>query len=164
MGKSVILSAVAAFLGMVGFVFILVAICTNNWLVESATNTGLWQRCTDASGCENFAVGESRIYRNYEMVRGFGVLAVTMVFLGLVVTLVNIAFRNAGVKIGASVMATLYLMGAFFGLTCVGLFTSLSYSSGTIAWGYSFGLGWASFPFALVAGGIMAYMELAMTA
>nr|CAB3242509.1 epithelial membrane protein 2 [Phallusia mammillata] len=116
MGKSVILSAVAAFLGMVGFVFILVAICTNNWLVESATNTGLWQRCTDASGCENFAVGESRIYRNYEMVRGFGVLAVTMVFLGFVVTLVNIAFRNAGVKIGASVMATLYLMGGRFNL------------------------------------------------
>jgi len=50
---------------------------------------------------------------------------------------------------------------AFFVLTCLSLFTSLSFNSITAAaWGYSFGLGWAAFPVTLIAGLTMTALEL----
>ncbi|CAK8686457.1 unnamed protein product [Clavelina lepadiformis] len=152
MAKRQIASGISAFLGLAGFIFALAAICTNYWLLDGTDSSGLWRVCPNGV-CEDLRIGSSRRYENYEMVRGFGVLTVTMGLLGTVVAILSIFMK----KISASVTATLFLMAAFFGLTCVGLFTSLSSGS---SYGYSFGLKWAAFPFSLLAGVLMTIVEL----
>ncbi|XP_002132146.2 epithelial membrane protein 2 [Ciona intestinalis] len=154
----------SAAIALIGFIFLLVAICTNYWITSGvASNSGLWRTCS-MGNCENLKIGSSRKYENYEMVRGFGVLAVCVCFLGIVLSLLNCVIRR--VKIGPSVLATLYLMAAFFGLTSVALFTSIvntKNSDTNRAWGYSFILGWFAFPLTLFPGVVMTYVELKMT-
>jgi len=79
-----------------------------------------------------------------------------MILGGVVVSLIS--FMK---WLDATVTATFYLMGAFFALIACSLFTSISQTVVGEEFGYSFGLGWASFPCALLAGSIMTYVEFA---
>uniref|UniRef100_H2ZND1 Uncharacterized protein n=1 Tax=Ciona savignyi TaxID=51511 RepID=H2ZND1_CIOSA len=158
----------SAGVGLIGFIFMLVAICTNYWLTGSASvHSGLWRVCT-SNLCDNLRIGSDRKYENYEMVRGFGVLAVCISFLAIVLSFISFiasVCNSRRFKIGPSVFATLYLLAALFGLTCIGLFTSIVNSKNSDmgrAWGYSFILGWVAFPLMLFSGVIMTYAELKM--
>lgn len=139
-------------LGLAGLVLGVVALATNSWLQGTSTNNGLWVSC-DGADCEEFGIGSDVKYRNYETVRGFGVLSVAMILGGVVVSLIS--FMK---WLDATITATFYLMGAFFALIACSLFTSISQTA-TEEFGYSFGLGWAAFPCALLAGSIMTYVE-----
>jgi len=140
-------------LGLAGLALGVVALATNKWLESSSSNTGLWVNCNGAD-CSEFAIGSDIKYKNYETVRGFGVLSVALMLGGVAVSLISCMKW-----LDATVSATLYLMGAFFALIACSLFTSLSQGVVGESFGYSFGLGWASFPCALIAGGIMTYVE-----
>lgn len=147
-------STVAMGFGLAGFCLGIVSLATDQWLQSaSGSNNGLWNACDDAGVCTEFSIGENVKYRNYETVRGFGVLAVTMLFGGLIISIIS--FKK---WLDATITATFYLMGAFFALIAYAMFTSISQGVGD-SYGYSFGVGWASFPCALLAGVVMTYVE-----
>ena len=52
-------------------------------------------------------------------------------------------------------------VAAFFALIAYSLFTSIATTAAVAGdeYGYSFGVGWASFPCTLLAGAVMAYVE-----
>ncbi|XP_039271105.1 peripheral myelin protein 22-like [Styela clava] len=137
--------------GFVSFVMGVVGLCTNNWRTGDTHSIGLWKRC-EASGCNDIQVGQKKQeYFAFETIRGFGILAVAMAFAGMVFGIVSLIKTK---KIGPSVVATFYMMGALFSLICASVFTSLSHSVNT-SWGYSFILTWIAFPLSLIAGVMM---------
>jgi len=150
-----VLSSVALVFGLAGLCLGTVSLATNNWIKSADDSTsGLWVTCDENDVCSEFGIGDDRKYANYEIVRGFGVLAVTMLLGGLCISIIS--FKK---WLDATISATFYLMGAFFALVAYAMFTSLAQTAGAASFGYSFGVGWASFPCALLAGVVMTYVE-----
>jgi len=155
MVSKIALSSVALVFGLAGLVLGVVSLATDKWIKSADESTsGLWVSCDKDGNCAEFGIGEDRKYNNYEIVRGFGVLASTMILGGLIISIIS--FKK---WLDATISATFYLMGAFFALIAYAMFTSLAQTGGATEFGYSFGVGWASFPCALLAGVVMTYVE-----
>ncbi|XP_032083947.1 lens fiber membrane intrinsic protein-like [Thamnophis elegans] len=129
---------------------LILALATDYWIANSlpGTRLGLWKVCKDRE-CYQLDV---------ELVRGSLRAVQTFMFLGMisgVVSLGGLCFLFWKPLLGNISMSSTAWYGSFSAGLCVmiamSIFTGIT---ATTYYGWSFGLGWASFPLYLITGGL----------
>ncbi|XP_062818590.1 epithelial membrane protein 2-like [Anolis carolinensis] len=161
-----VLQICAALLSFISLLLHLISLGSNNWLEDKNSYSGLWYGCSPPvcfriiSGSSKFSPsfgtgGVVVFVGSFEATRAFmllGMIAGAVSFFGLCFTFyksrlgsVSLAMVSAYASIAAGICA----------MIAMSVFTAGTAVDGTVVWyGWSFGLGWASFPFFLITGGL----------
>ncbi|XP_077788267.1 lens fiber membrane intrinsic protein-like [Podarcis muralis] len=142
-------AVVCAFISLL---LLLIALGSDYWLENEVSYAGLWRSCVNigfGETCVSFGMDVRDYVHATRAFMFFGMIAGAVSCIGLCGTFFSVQFGSiskAKTAAIASVVAAgcvLIAMATFTG--CAG--TQLSY-------GWSFGLGWASFPLFLITGGL----------
>ncbi|XP_029141333.1 protein NKG7-like [Protobothrops mucrosquamatus] len=147
-----VLQFAATFFSFISLLFLLAALGSDYWIVDSSKHLGLWKFC-DHGTCYSLGV---------KSVSAFIHATRTFMFLGMIsgaVSLVGLCTLNGKcslANIGISAGWIAYI-GSFIAGFCVMI--AMSIFTGefglTNQYGWSFGLGWASFPLYLLTGSLL---------
>ncbi|XP_015746850.1 protein NKG7-like [Python bivittatus] len=133
----------------ISLLFLLLALGSNNWIENSVTSIGLWNVCVNTI-CTTYSMDVVPAY--FHATRAFlilGMIAGAVSFGGLC-----IMFSQS--KIGNISLSLVSCIASFTAALCVmiamAVFTAKADSIAPYGW--SFGIGWASFPLYLITGGL----------
>nr|XP_060641853.1 epithelial membrane protein 2-like [Anolis sagrei ordinatus] len=145
-----VLQICAVLLSFVSLLLLLISLGSNNWVELIGSNFGLWNLC-NSLGCFKLSSGSS----SFEATRAFmllGMIAGAVSFFGLCFTFYKSRLGSISL---AKVSAIISFAAGACALIAMSVFTAATTVNGTSSWyGWSFGLGWASFPFFLLTGGV----------
>ncbi|XP_039178598.1 lens fiber membrane intrinsic protein-like [Crotalus tigris] len=142
----------ATFFSFISLLFLLAALGSDYWIVDSNKQLGLWKYC-DHGTC--YLLGVKSVSAYLHATR-------TFMFLGMIsgaVSLVGLCMLNEKCSFGNTSISTGWIAynGSFIAGFCVMI--AMSIFSGTFGstnqYGWSFGLGWASFPLYILTGSLL---------
>ncbi|XP_070621111.1 protein NKG7-like [Erythrolamprus reginae] len=150
----------AAFSSGISLLFLIIALSTDYWIEISTANLGLWKACNQGV-CSR--LGVQNLSAAFHVPR-------TFLFLGMfagAVSLGGLCTMNYQQRLSKVSMIRIIYIASFSAGLCVmiamSVFTGMAENS---LYGWSFALGWTSFPFYLVTGGLtyLLHMNTAATA
>ncbi|XP_034973619.1 protein NKG7-like [Zootoca vivipara] len=144
------ISAVAC--AFISLLFLLIALGSDYWLQSSVHNTGLWVGCYSKEGCGSFGMDVPDYYHATRAFMFFGMIAGAVSCLGLCGKCFDFQFGSLS---KAKTAAIASLVAALCVMIAMATFTGQTGSNASYGW--SFGLGWASFPLFLVTG-VLAFL------
>ncbi|XP_039178662.1 protein NKG7-like [Crotalus tigris] len=142
----------AMFFCFISLLCLLAALSSDYWIVDSSNNLGLWKFCEHGT-CHSLGV---------EFVPAYLHATRTFMFLGMIAgaaSLVGLCTLNKNCSLGNTSipMGWIAYIGSFMAGFCI--LIAMSIFSGKIGstnrYGWSFGLGWASFPLYLLTGSLL---------
>ncbi|XP_032659226.1 protein NKG7-like [Chelonoidis abingdonii] len=155
-----ILSTILALLSLL---LLLASLGSDHWLVANSrlitSYSGLWKVCVN-SGCWMFASVPGYI----EATRAFLFLAMIAGFLSFFALIASF-FRSHICSVSLTLVSA---VGSFSAGLCamiaLGVYTgeftgAVNVPPGQVTFGWSFGLGWASFPLFLITGAVMMFVQ-----
>ncbi|XP_033014625.1 protein NKG7-like [Lacerta agilis] len=141
------ISAVAC--AFISLLFLLIALGSDYWLQSNVSNSGLWVVCYSENGCRSFGMNVADYYHATRAFMFFGMIAGAVSCLGLCGNFFDVQF---GFLSKTKTAAIASLVAALCVMIAMATFTGQKVSNDPYGW--SFGLGWASFPLFLVTGAL----------
>ncbi|XP_053254190.1 protein NKG7-like [Podarcis raffonei] len=142
-------AVVCAFISLL---LLLIALGSDYWLENSLSYTGLWRTCINiglAETCSSFGMDVKDFVHVTRAFMFFGMIAGAISCIGLCGTFFSVQFGSIS-KAKTAAVASIVAAGCV--LIAMATFTG---RAGTqLSYGWSFGLGWASFPLFLITGGL----------
>ncbi|XP_015678614.1 protein NKG7 [Protobothrops mucrosquamatus] len=142
----------ASFFCFISLLCLLTALSSDYWIVDSSEHFGLWKICNHRI-CNS--LGVELVSASFHATR-------TFMFLGMIAgaaSLVGLCTLNKNCSLGNSSISTGWIayIGSFMAGFCVMI--AMSVFTGqfgpTSLYGWSFGLGWTSFPLYLLTGSLL---------
>ncbi|KAM3830292.1 protein NKG7-like [Vipera latastei] len=141
----------AVFFSFISLLCLLAALGSDYWIVDSSVHLGLWKFC-DGGTC--YSLGVKSLSAAIHATR-------TFMFLGMIagaVSLIGLCTLNNKCSLGNTSISAgcIAYIGSFIAGFCVMIATSVytGMVGATNRYGWSFGLGWASFPLYLLTGSL----------
>ncbi|XP_060114013.1 protein NKG7-like isoform X2 [Heteronotia binoei] len=143
----------ACIFSFVSLLLLIVALATNYWMMDSAqrVHMGLWQACKD-NNCASYGMSVSGAIHAVRAFVLMGMVAGAVSFVGLCASFSHTHIGSISIKhlaVSASFVAGFCSMIAMS--TFTGVYSDVTLFFGTL-FGWSFGLGWASFILFLITG------------
>ncbi|XP_053254192.1 protein NKG7-like [Podarcis raffonei] len=151
-------AVVCAFISLL---LLLIALGSDYWLANASGNIGLWKACAKVLAtytCGSLGMDVKDFVHVTRAFMFFGMIAGAISCIGLCGTFCSVQFGSiskAKTAAIASIVAALCVMIAMAVYT--------GETRGNAYYGWSFGLGWVSFPFFLVTGGLAFRLNAAAT-
>nr|XP_028598367.1 protein NKG7-like [Podarcis muralis] len=133
----------------ISLLFLLIALGSDYWLQNSVFNNGLWVGCNSKDGCHSFGMDVPDYYHATRAFMFFGMIAGAVSCLTLIGKFFDFQCgslsktKTAAVASFVAALCVMIAMATFTGQT-----------EGKGSYGWSFGLGWASFPLFLMTGAL----------
>ncbi|XP_034973626.1 lens fiber membrane intrinsic protein-like [Zootoca vivipara] len=136
----------------ISLLLLLIALCSNNWLENSFSHTGLWKSCVNVGMVYKCVAHGMNVKDYYHATR-------TFMFLGMfagAVSCIGLSGPIFGLQLGslskAKTAAIASLLAALFVMIAMAVFTGET--GGKASYGWSFCVAWATFPLFLITGGL----------
>ncbi|XP_033015099.1 peripheral myelin protein 22-like [Lacerta agilis] len=151
-------AVVCAFISLL---LLLIALGSDYWLANALNNTGLWKYCVNVGpiySCSSYGMNVEDFLQATRAFMFLGMIAGAVSCIGLCGTFI-------GLQLGSISKAKASAIASFVAALCVLIaMATFTGSLGTEAsYGWSFGLGWASFPLFLITGGLAFRLNAAAT-
>ncbi|XP_077788735.1 lens fiber membrane intrinsic protein-like [Podarcis muralis] len=149
-------TAVCAFISLL---FLLIALCSNNWLANALSHAGLWKSCVNIGlvyTCVSHGMNVKDYYHATRAFMFFGMFAGAVSCIGLCGPIF-------GLQLGTISKAKTAAIASFVAALCVMIAMAVytGETGGKASYGFSFGLGWTAFPLFRITGGLAFQMNAA---
>ncbi|XP_034975997.1 protein NKG7-like [Zootoca vivipara] len=151
-------AVVCAFISLL---LLLIALGSDYWVANALSNTGLWKGCFYYGAiytCRSLGMNVRDFIHATRAFMFFGLVAGAVSCIGLCSTFFGLQCGSIS-KAKASAIASIVAAGCV--LIAMATFTGCMGTE--ISYGWSFGLGWASFPLFLITGGLAFRLNAAAT-
>ncbi|XP_033015102.1 protein NKG7-like isoform X2 [Lacerta agilis] len=131
----------------ISLLLLLIALCSNNWVANSMSHSGLWKSCVNIGLIYTCVAHGMNVKDYYHATRTFMFFAM---FAGAV-SCIGLCAPIFGLQLGSISKAKTAAIASFVA----------GETGGKASYGWSFGVGWATFPLFLITGGLAFHMNAA---